>query len=90
LDAASDRRTALGWAYTVGGEPDAGLFAEVLGAWAPYAWVRWAIGERGVARDAGAVAEYFKAQYAPYEPYAKCLFNPNKAEGLVKLHELFG
>lgn len=82
--------TLLGRAYVSRSEPDDALFAQILQAWPPYAWMRAAIRERGIAAQPVAVADYFKAQYAPYEPYAKCLFNPNKSEGLVKLFEIFG
>ena len=49
-----------------------------------------AIQKHGIAPHPQTVADYFKAQYSPYEPYAKCLFNKNKTEGLVKLYQLFG
>jgi hypothetical protein len=52
--------------------------------------MRSAILERGVSPELVAVADYFKAHYAPYEPYAKCLFNQNKSDGLVKLYDIFG
>jgi len=84
------RLTPLGRAYTARGTPDDALFAEILRAWPPYMWVRSAIRERGISPHPLAVADYFKAQYTPYEPYAKCLFNKNKTEGLVKLYQLFG
>jgi hypothetical protein len=82
--------TPQGWAYVAKKKPDDDLFAQVLRAWPPYSWMRSAILERDVAPEPTSVAEYFKSQYAPYEPYAKCLFNPNKSDGLVKLYEIFG
>jgi hypothetical protein len=66
------------------------LFAQILQGWPPYVWMRWAIRERGVAAAPAAVAHYFRQQYAPYEPYAVCLFNQNKSDGLVKLYRTFG
>jgi hypothetical protein len=82
--------TPLGRAYVAEGEPDDDLLAQVLRDWPPYAWVRSAILERRVAVEPSAVADYFRTQYAPYEPYAKCLFNQNKSEGLVRLYQVFG
>jgi len=82
--------TPLGQAYVATGTPDDVLFSQVLRVWPPYAQTRKAILEHGVASESAAVANYFKAQYAPYEPYAKCLFNPKKCDGLVKWHERFG
>jgi len=82
--------TPLGHAYVGCGTPDDDLFAEVLQGWSPYAHMRLAIHELGIPPNSLAVADYFKAQYNPYEPYAKCLFNKNKTEGLIKLYQLFG
>jgi hypothetical protein len=82
--------TPLGWAYVIKGKPNDILSAQVLRAWPLHAWMRSAILERGVSPELVAVADYFKAQYAPYEPYAKCLFNQNKSDGLVKLYKIFG
>lgn len=82
--------TPLGRAYVAKGEPDDTLFAQILSTWPPYAWMRTAIQERGIAATPDAVADYFKTQYAPYEPYAKCLFNQNKSDGLVQLYKIFG
>lgn len=82
--------TPLGRAYIAEGKPDEELFAQVLRAWPPYAWVRSVILEHGVAAEPVTVGDYFRAQYEPYEPYAKCLFNENKSDGLVKLYHIFG
>ncbi len=82
--------TPLGRAYVATDTPDDDLFGQVLHAWPPYAQMRQAILERGVAPESAAVADYFKAQYAPYEPYARCLFNPNKCDGLVGWYAGFG
>lgn len=82
--------TPLGWAYVAKGKPDDALFAQILQAWPPYTWMRSGIRERGIAATPVAVADYFRTQYAPYEPYAKCLFNLNKSDGLVKLYQIFG
>jgi hypothetical protein len=36
------------------------------------------------------VTDNAQAQYASYEPYARCLFNPNQTDGLANLYEIFG
>jgi hypothetical protein len=72
------------------GGPDDALFAKVLKDWLPYQAVCKAIVEHHVPVTADDVMNYFKAQYAPYEPYARSLFNPNKADGLVRLYKQFG
>jgi hypothetical protein len=79
----------LGRAYAIGG-PDDNLFADVLKMWLPYQAVCKAIVKCGVSVTANDILNYFKVQYKPYEPYAHSLFNPNKAEGLVRLYKLFG
>ncbi len=79
----------LGKAYVLGG-PDDALFHAVLKDWLPYRAVCQAIAERQVPAAADTILSYFKEQYAPYEPYARSLFNPNKAKGLVQLYNQFG
>jgi hypothetical protein len=79
----------LGRAYVAGG-PDDELFADVLKEWLPYRAVCKAVVEHGVSARADGILNYFKAQYAPYEPYARSLFNPNKADGLTRLYKRFG
>jgi hypothetical protein len=83
------RLSTLGRAYAAGG-PDDALFAQVLKRWLPYRAMCQAITERGVPAQVDDVITYFRTQYAPYTPYAKSLFNPNKTEGLLRLHRLFG
>jgi len=78
----------LGRAYTID-EPDDDLFAAVLKMWLPYRAVCKAIAERNVPATADGILNYFKTQYAPYEPYARSLFNPNKADGLIRLYRRF-
>jgi hypothetical protein len=81
--------TPLGRAYAVGG-PDDEFFGTVLKNWLPYQAICQAIVKRGIPAAKDDVLTYFKAQYAPYEPYARSLFNPNKADGLVRLYKQFG
>lgn len=81
--------TPLGRAYTVNG-PDDTFFVLVLKNWPPYQAVCRAVRDHRVPATPEAILTYFKAQYAPYEPYARSLFNPNKAEGLIRLYQQFG
>jgi hypothetical protein len=83
------RLSTLGRAYAAGG-PDDALFAQVLKRWLPYRAMCRAITEQGVPAQVDDLITYFRAQYAPYTPYAKSLFNPNKTEGLLRLYRLFG
>ncbi|MBN1933483.1 MAG: hypothetical protein JW934_02395 [Anaerolineae bacterium] len=78
----------LGKAYVLGG-PDDALFKVILKDWLPYQAVCRAISEQQVQATSDEILDYFKKQYAPYEPYAHSLFNPNKAEGLVRLYKQF-
>ena len=79
----------LGKAYVASG-PDDDFFADVLKEWLPYRAVCKAIAEHSVPATADDIMKYFQAQYAPYEPYARSLFNPNKADGLIRLYKQFG
>ncbi len=79
----------LGHAYTASGLNDA-LFADILKEWAPYRALSHAIAMRNVPTTLPNIVAYFKQQYQPYEPYARSLFNPNKAEGLLTLFKQFG
>jgi len=83
------RLSTLGRAYAAGG-PDDALFAQMLKSWPPYRAMCQAITERGVPAQVDDLIAYFRTQYAPYTPYAKSLFNPNKTEGLLRLHRVFG
>lgn len=79
----------LGEAYVASG-PDDDFFADVLKEWLPYWAVCKAIAEHGVLVTADDIMKYFQVQYTPYEPYARSLFNPNKADGLTRLYKQFG
>lgn len=83
------RLSPLGLGYVHSGPSDA-LFAQVLRNWPPYRALCAAINEKGIAAHADDLITYFRRQYAPYTPYAKSLFNPNKTEGLLRLHKVFG
>jgi len=83
------RLSPLGRGYANGG-PDDALFAQVLKNWPPYHAMCMAINEKRVAALADDLITYFRRQYAPYTPYAKSLFNPNKTDGLLRLYRYFG
>jgi hypothetical protein len=83
------RLSTLGRAYASRG-PDDSLFAQVLKSWPPYRAMCRALAEQGVPAQVDDLITYFRAQYAPYTPYAKSLFNPNKTEGLLRLYRIFG
>lgn len=83
------RLSSLGRVYANGG-PDDALFAYSLRSWSPYRAMCAAINEKGVAPQTNDVISYFRRQYAPYTPYAKSLFNPNKTDGLLRLYKTFG
>lgn len=81
--------TPLGKAYALSG-PDDAMFSEILKSWLPYQAVCKAINEHGASPTSEGILHYFKLQYAPYEPYARSLFNPNKSDGLIRLYKQFG
>ena len=74
--------TPLGWAYVRGTEPDDTIFARQLNEWLPFRYFRWAVETHGVPLDETSIMNWFRAQYVSYEPYARCLYNPNKVHGL--------
>ena len=82
--------TPLGWAYVRGSEPDDEIFVQKLNEWLPFYYLRKAIQEHGVALTAKSIIDWFQIQYAPYEPYAKCLYNKNKVDGLVSWYKQLG
>jgi hypothetical protein len=82
--------TSLGWAYVRGSEPDDELFIQKLNEWLPFFYLRKAIQGDGVAPTAKSIIEWFQMQYAPYEPYARCLYNKNKVDGLIAWYKQLG
>ncbi|MGI0486583.1 hypothetical protein ACN4EK_14175 [Pantanalinema rosaneae CENA516] len=82
--------TPLGWAYVRGDEPDDQIFRERLTEWLPFRYFRLAIEEYQVPLDKRSIIEWFQTQYAPYEPYARCLFNANKVDGLITWYKQLG
>jgi hypothetical protein len=53
-------------------------------------WSTYLHGASGQWWQCDGIIEDSRTQYAPYTPYAKSLFNPNKTEGLLRLYRLFG
>ena len=73
----------LGWAYVRDDEPDNQLFMQKLNEWLPFHYFRKAVEEYNVLLNARNIIDWFQTQYAPYEPYARCLYNKNKVDGLI-------
>jgi hypothetical protein len=82
--------TPLGWAYVRGDKPDDQIFRGRLTEWLPFRYFRLAIEEYKVPLDKKKIIEWFQTQYAPYEPYARCLFNANKVDGLLAWYKQLG
>jgi hypothetical protein len=82
--------TSMGRAYTAQGTGDDLFFDHILREWLPYRFLHQAIVHHSISPNQADIIAYFKEQYAPYEPYARSLFNPNKTEGLLKLYKHFG
>jgi hypothetical protein len=64
-------------------------FAElkkVITDWSPYAYFKKFYEAGNYQLQLGSVIEWYKGQYQPYVPYARCLFNPNKVEGLIHIY----
>ena len=82
--------TPLGYAFANGGQKSDEIFLEQLRKWQPYRFMRNAVlaGKSTSKRDN--VIKYFKRQYRPYEPHARCLFNGNTTDGLLVLFNQFG
>ncbi|MBM3241703.1 hypothetical protein FJZ31_35955 [Candidatus Poribacteria bacterium] len=83
--------TPLGYTYVVVGSKSADeIFFGQLQKWPPYRFTRDAILSGKVHPKRDALIEYFKAQYRPYEPYARCIFNQNTTDGVLALFKKFG
>lgn len=79
--------TPLGWTYVRNIEPDDQVFIQKLNEWLPFRYFRLAVEKHQVPLDKKSIIEWFHLQYAPYEPYARCLFNENKTSGLIELYK---
>ncbi|HEY9859464.1 MAG TPA: hypothetical protein V6D16_08160, partial [Candidatus Obscuribacterales bacterium] len=66
------------------------IFIQKLNEWLPFYYLRKAVQENGVALAAKSLIDWFQLQYAPYEPYARCLYNKNKVEGLIAWYKQLG
>jgi len=82
--------TPLGHAFANGGRKSDEIFVEQLRKWLPYRFMKDAISSGKVMPKRDDIIKYFKCQYRPYEPYAKCLFNDNTTDGLLVLFNQFG
>ena len=83
--------TSLGYTFAVVGSKSADeIFLGQLQKWPPYRFTQDAILSGKVPPKRDALIEYFKAQYRPYEPYARCIFNQNTADGVLALFKRFG
>ncbi len=82
--------TPLGYTFVVVEQHADDLFIHQLRQWPPYRFMRDAILSNTVTPDRNTLLEYFKAQYRPYEPYARCPFNQNTTDGVLALFKKFG
>ncbi|HIE28350.1 TPA: hypothetical protein EYP66_13805 [Candidatus Poribacteria bacterium] len=83
--------TPLGYTFVVVGSKSADeIFLAQLQKWPPYRFTRDAILSGKVHPKREALIEYFKAQYRPYEPYVRCIFNQNTTDGVLALFKKFG
>ncbi len=81
--------TPLGKIYADAGADAELIFHEQLRHWPPYRALYEAIDKHQVEPKQESIVYYFKEQYAPYEPYARSLFNDNTADGLLSLYREF-
>ncbi|MFQ6043891.1 MAG: hypothetical protein ACE5PV_23805 [Candidatus Poribacteria bacterium] len=83
--------TPLGYTFAVISSKSADeIFFAQLQKWPPYRFTRDAILSGKAHPEREALIEYFKAQYRPYEPYARCIFNQNTTDGVLALFKKFG
>jgi hypothetical protein len=82
--------TPMGYTFAVvDSESAAKIFFDQLHQWPPYKFTRDAILSGKVQPKRDAVIKYFKGQYRPYEPYARCMFNQNTTDGVLSLFKRF-
>jgi hypothetical protein len=82
--------TPMGIAYVSAGDGAETIFGDCLHEWLPYRIMGEAIRGGKIEPNRESVIRYFKAQYHPYQPYARCLFNDNSTDGLLSLYRKFG
>jgi len=83
--------TPLGYTFVaVSSKAADEIFFGQLQEWSPYQFTRNAILSGKAEAKRNALIEYFKAQYRPYEPYARCIFNQNTTDGVLALFKRFG
>jgi hypothetical protein len=76
----------LGRGISRNGKIDLAELKKVITDWSPYAYFKKFYEEGNYQLQLGSVIEWYKGQYQPYIPYARCLFNPNKVEGLIHIY----
>ncbi|MCZ6680226.1 MAG: hypothetical protein O7E52_23590 [Candidatus Poribacteria bacterium] len=81
--------TPMGTAYVSAKDQAETIFRDRLHQWSPYRILCDAIEAGKIEPKRDAIIRYFKEQYRPYEPYARCLFNDNSADGLLSLYREF-
>ncbi len=81
--------TALGEIYVTAGSHAELIFYQQLRNWPPYCALREALDTDEVELKPHNIVSYFKTQFQPYQPYARCPFNENTAEGLLSLYNEF-
>ena len=81
--------TPLGIAYVSAKDQAETIFRARLHQWLPYRTLYEAIQGGKIEPKREAVIRYFKEQYRPYEPHARCLFNDNSTDGLLSLYRKF-
>jgi hypothetical protein len=79
----------MGTAYVSAKDQAETIFRDRLYQWLPYRTLCEAIEEGKIEPKRESVIRYFKEQYRPYEPYARCLFNDNSTDGLLSLYRTF-
>ena len=81
--------TPMGTAYVSAKDQGETIFRDRLHQWFPYRTLCNAIEAGKIEPKRESVIRYFKEQYHPYEPYARCLFNDNSTDGLLSLYRTF-
>lgn len=81
--------TPMGQAYVSAKDQAETIFRDRLVQWFPYRTLCNAIQSGKIEPKRKSVIRYFKEQYRPYQPYARCLFNDNSTDGLLSLWREF-
>ncbi len=79
----------MGQAYVSAKDQAETIFRDRLEQWFPYRTLCNVIQSGKIEPKREPVIRYFKEQYRPYQPYARCLFNDNSTDGLLSLWREF-